>query len=385
MEPMWPAKPALEEKAIELLKQSQELSGKLHPITQRRIATLLRLMNSYYSNLIEGNITHPLDLERAQKNDYSAEPRKRSLQLEGKAHIEVQEEFEAIVRATPDTNICTSQFLSRMHRSFYGKLPEDFRMVRSTSGKILEVVPGEVRTTDVVVGKHYPPSHTSLPAFLRRFEEVYDSHQLGSVKKIIAAAASHHRLAWIHPFLDGNGRVVRLFTHLYFIQADMDSNGLWALSRGLARRREDYYNALEAADEHRYNDYDGRGNLSQRCLDDFVEFILDVAIDQVGYMSRLLEIDGLLERLSQYVDILAARGALDASAKYVLGEVLLRGELARGEIPRITGKPDRTARRITQSLLKLELLTSESSLSPLRMNFPMKSVPYIFPALFPSG
>jgi hypothetical protein len=78
MEPMWPAKPALEEKAIELLKVSQELSGNLHPITQRRIAMLLRLMNSYYSNLIEGNVTRPLDLERAQKNDYSTEPPKRS-------------------------------------------------------------------------------------------------------------------------------------------------------------------------------------------------------------------------------------------------------------------------------------------------------------------
>jgi Fic family protein len=260
----------------------------------------------------------------------------------------------------------------------------DFRTVKSSSGKLLEVVPGEVRTTDVEIGRHYPPAYKSLPAFMRRFEEVYAPAQLGSIKKILASAASHHRLAWIHPFLDDNGRVVRLFTHLYFIQADMDSNGLWALSRGLARRREDYYSALEAADEHRYNDYDGRGNLSQRGLDNFVEFILDVAIDQVGYMSRLLEIDGLLERLSQYVEILAARGTLDISAKYVLSEVLLRGEIERGEIPRITGKPERTARRITQSLLRMDLITSESKHGALRLNFPMKSVPYIFPALFPS-
>jgi Fic family protein len=384
MEPMWPAKPALEEKAIELLKVSQELSGNLHPITQRRIAMLLRLMNSYYSNLIEGNVTRPLDLERAQKNDYSAEPPKRSLQLLGRAHIETQEEFEAIVRASPEINICTSEFLSQIHRSFYEKLPLEFRTVKSSSGKLLEVVPGEVRTTNVEIGRHYPPAYKSLPAFLRRFEEVYAPAQLGSVKKILAAAASHHRLAWIHPFLDGNGRVIRLFTHLYFIQADLDSNGLWALSRGLARKREQYYAALETADEHRYNDYDGRGNLSQRGLDTFVDFILDVAIDQIGYMSQLLEIDGLLERLSQYVEILAARGTLDISAKHVLSEVLLRGEIERGEIPRITGKPERTARRITQSLLQMELLTSESAHGVLRLNFPMKSVPFIFPALFPS-
>jgi Fic family protein len=237
----------------------------------------------------------------------------------------------------------------------------------------------------VEVGKHIPPAHASLAGFLKRFEQVYEPRELGSVKKIMAAAAAHHRLAWIHPFLDGNGRVVRLFTQLYLLRADLDSNGLWALSRGLARKREEYYSALEAADMHRFNDYDGRGNLSQRGLDSFVDFILDVAIDQVGYMSRLLEVDGLLERLSQYVELLAARGQLDSSAKYVLGEVLLRGELSRSDIPRITGKPERTARRITQSLLKLELLTSESALGSLRLNLPMKSVPFIFPALYPAS
>lgn len=44
-------------------------------------------MNCYYSNLIEGHDTHPTDIERALKNDYSNDPRKRDLQLVAKAHI----------------------------------------------------------------------------------------------------------------------------------------------------------------------------------------------------------------------------------------------------------------------------------------------------------
>ncbi|MFI5200935.1 MAG: Fic family protein [Candidatus Kapaibacterium sp.] len=384
MEPMWPASPALEEKAIALLKASQHLSGKLHPITQRQIAQLLRLMNSYYSNLIEGNVTHPLDLERAEKNDYSAEPRKRALQIEGRAHIEVQEELEEEVR-TSDVDICSASFLRNMHKRLYDKLPEEFRVVRSPKGTALTVIPGEFRRDEVRVGHHIPPAHRSIPEFLRRFGEVYDPNPLGSIRKIIAAAAAHHRLAWIHPFLDGNGRVTRLFTHLYFIRAELDSNGLWSLARGLARRREDYYAALESADAQRYNDYDGRGNLSQRGLDAFVDFLLEVSIDQVQFMSGLLDIDGVLDRLAQYIDLLAIRGEVDETAKYVLMEIFLRGELPRGEVLRLTGTSERTSRRIVQSLVKLELVTSKTPLGPLRLNFPVKAVPILFPSLYPNS
>lgn len=54
------------------------------------LADLVRAMNCYYSNLIEGHNTHPIDIERALKDDYSNDAHKRNLQLEAKAHIEVQ-------------------------------------------------------------------------------------------------------------------------------------------------------------------------------------------------------------------------------------------------------------------------------------------------------
>src|SRR6185437_6654834 len=54
------------------------------------LADLMRAMNCYYSNLIEGHDTHPVDIERALKNDYSQDRRKRDLQIEAKAHIDVQ-------------------------------------------------------------------------------------------------------------------------------------------------------------------------------------------------------------------------------------------------------------------------------------------------------
>src|SRR4051794_11759835 len=92
MEPMFPTTETgdLAELSAQLLRESAQLGAILHPVTRASVSKLLRPMNSYYSNLIEGHNTHPLDIERALSNDYSSDSSKRALQLESKAHVEVQ-------------------------------------------------------------------------------------------------------------------------------------------------------------------------------------------------------------------------------------------------------------------------------------------------------
>jgi len=385
MEPLWPKKELMEEKTILLMKRSYELSSKLHPLTRGAVARLLELMNSYYSNRIEGNTTRPLDIERALKHDYASEPGKKALQIETSAHIEVQREFEAKVRANPDLDICSTKFLCDIHRAYYEKLPPQFRSVRSREGKILELIPGQLRKDEVEIGLHIPPAADTVGKFMNRFHEVYEPRVLGSsVDKVIAAAASHHRLTWIHPFLDGNGRVVRLLTHLYFIRADVSGNGLWALSRGLGRKQEEYYGALAGADEHRYNDYDGRGNLSLKGLNAFTEFLLDVAIDQVDYMSETLEVEKMEEGIRKYAKYLSVSEGIDEACEYILLEIFYHGEVSRSEIKRITGLPERSARRVTDALSKKNIIVSETPLSPWRWNFTVEASRHVFPSLFPA-
>src|SRR5689334_7005933 len=92
MEPMLPTSDGMElaELSARLLRDSAQLGAVLHPVTRASVSKLLRPMNSYYSNLIEGHNTHPLDIERALSNDYSSDPAKRALQVESKAHVDVQ-------------------------------------------------------------------------------------------------------------------------------------------------------------------------------------------------------------------------------------------------------------------------------------------------------
>src|SRR5260370_22717289 len=82
---------ALTDLALDLTQKSAGFRRRLPSALLVSLADLVRAMNCYYSNLIEGHDTHPVDIERALKNDYSKDAQKRDLQLEAKAHIAVQE------------------------------------------------------------------------------------------------------------------------------------------------------------------------------------------------------------------------------------------------------------------------------------------------------
>src|SRR5215213_1419912 len=82
---------ALTDLAFDLTRKSAGFRRSLPPPIQTPLANLVRAMNCYYSNLIEGHDTHPVDIERALRNDYSQDREKRDLQIEAKAHMAVQQ------------------------------------------------------------------------------------------------------------------------------------------------------------------------------------------------------------------------------------------------------------------------------------------------------
>src|SRR5207253_3189004 len=154
--------------------------------------------------------------------------------------------------------------------------------------------PGELRNRDVKVGNHIAVSPGAVPRFLERFEQVYS--RLGKTESILGTAPAHHRLAWIHPFLDGNGRVARLVSHATLLET-LDTGGIWSVARGLARNVAAYKSHLANCDRPRRNDFDGRGNLSEEALADFTRFFLELCIDQVRFMEELVQPDRLRTRI----------------------------------------------------------------------------------------
>jgi Fic family protein len=387
MEPMMPSDSTgeLGDLAIEVIRKSAAISAAVHPVTRRGVVELVRKMNSYYSNLIEGHNTHPVDIDRAMREDFSKDPAKRARQLESKAHIEVQKCIESCIEDAPEIVITSKSFLCWIHKEFYERMPEEYLVVQRADGITEKVIPGETRELEVEVGRHLPPKSEYLNAFMKRFEEVYDPHRLKGLNQVIATAASHHRLAWIHPFLDGNGRVTRLMTHAYLKKAKIDGHGLWTVTRGFARNREEYLAALAVADQPRRGDLDGRGNLTQAGLFGFCKFFLKIAIDQIDFMANLLDLDGMQKRIQAIVDRKVSFGELKPEAGHLLRDVFLRGEIPRGEIPSIIGMPERSARRVVSILLEKNYLVSGSEKGPVMLGFPASMVGYYFPRLYPEG
>lgn len=376
---------AIADLVAELSAASATLARSLHPRTGANLSTLVRVMNAYYSNLIEGHDTRPKDIERALAGKWEADEKRRNLQLEAAAHVRVQAQIDELAAEDRLPEPASADFIQWLHREFYRDAPEELLRVSAGDRSFL-MEPGAWRSRpdhDVEVGRHAPPSSARVTDFMNYFAERYAFERLGKSGRILAMAAAHHRFNYIHPFPDGNGRVSRLMSHAMAHKAGIGAHGLWSISRGLARglaSRSEYKLRMDDADSPRRGDLDGRGNLSQAALGEFVLWFLRVALDQVQFMAMLFDLDTLSRRLRNYVEL---NDSLKREAARLLEEALIRGEFERGEIGRITGLPERTARRVLSDVVDIGLLASDTPKGAVSLRFPVDSLDVLFPRLFP--
>jgi Fic family protein len=380
----------------ELSARAEGLGKSLHPKTAANLASLIRIMNTYYSNLIEGHNTRPRDIERALAG--ARDDDKRDLLTEAVAHFRVQEAIDAAAEAGTLPDPADPEFLRALHRDFYDGASIDMLTIKG-AGHSFIMSPGTWRSRpeeDVEVGRHIPPTSAEVPAFMDYFYTRFafmppvgaglTAVGVGKAKRILAMATAHHRFNWIHPFPDGNGRVSRLMSHAMAQAAGIGAHGLWSVSRGLARGLElgpegrlEYKRHMAWADEPRQGDRDGRGNLSLRGLEIFATWFLKTCLDQISYMSHLFELGDLSKRIERHV---ALSGTLAPESNWLLQEALVRGEFERGEAERITRLPERSARRILKDLTEAGLLGSETPKGPVSLRFPADTLDTLFPRFY---
>ncbi len=362
------------------------LGSRLHPQSAESLAGLVRVMNCYYSNLIEGHNARPREIESALSNALESESARRNLQLEARAHILVQQAIDVQHARGELGEPAAQSFIRWVHEQFYADMPEAFTTIEDTRGAY-KMQPGAFRSDprhDNIVGRHVPPSSAVVPAFMAYFEQRFRLEPLGPAARIVAIAVAHHRLNYIHPFPDGNGRVSRLVAHAMALYSGIGAHGLWSISRGLARGlrdRGEYKRMMDMADTPRQSDLDGRGNLSLRALEEFVTWFCEVALDQLTFMSGLFDLDGLSERLSAYI---SRDLGLSADAVKLCKALLQRGALPRGEASLVTGSAERTARQVLSRLVDAKLVASETPKGPVSLRFTTSSADVLFPRLFPA-
>jgi Fic family protein len=383
-EPLLPGSaslPPLLELAHTLQEHGWRLCGNAMPGLRLQLIPLLRAMNSYYTNKIEGQHTFPADIEEALRNQFSADPDRARRQRLARAHLRTEEWVEQTHVPQGWRHAFDVQVVQAMHLNLYEQLPVEDRITDSGA----PVLEGQLRDGNVKVGMHMAPVAASVPGFMKRWSRYYSSLSQGE-HALVGVACAHHRLAWIHPFRDGNGRVARLQSHLA-LQAMGLTNGLWSPMRGLARRQEEYYARLTDADELRQGDYDGRGALSERGLTMFARFFLEVCIDQAIFMEEMLNLSGFKSRLDALLTFEAATGgsAIRREALTALHYIAINGLLERGEFKAMTGLADRTAERVLKALLDYGLLRSDSPKGKIYFGIPLSSLRFLFPNLWPEA
>lgn len=388
MEPLLPSEAKLApvlERAHDLIRQADRLTGWSRAGTLSGLRQLLQAMNSYYSNKIEGQHTLPLEIEQALRNDYANDADKARRQRLALAHMATERQLERLGAKWDTQQVWSSKTVCDIHQDLFARLPEADRIQGDDfEQKIL--LPGEMRQLEVSVGRHAAPKADAVPVFMARWSQVY-SHARRGEMQIVAMAAAHHRLAWIHPFLDGNGRVARLHSHLVLSHLKL-TNGLWSPLRGFARSHFDYYAQLSAADQARAGDLDGRGNLSEAGLLSWINYVIEVCIDQVQFMTTLLAIEGMKDRIAaclSYEEQVVRQGVRAESLRALHYLFSIQSELDRADFKAMLGLGDRLATAQVSALLARGLLLTDSPYGKLRFGVPQHALRFYFPNLWPEA
>ena len=380
--------PELLSMAEELCIKSATLTGSHAPQVLYGIKELLRKVNSYYSNQIESEGTHPIDIDKAARQEFSNDSKEKQLQQLSLVHIEVQKYIENYF--TEGQTPYSRDFILDVHSELYSHpdMAHFLQIEDKENDTIIEMIPGKLRESNVRIGQHIAPNYTELSSLFNKYELLYRiPNHATQAKKIIYALASHHRLMWIHPFLDGNGRTARLVLDGIFTSMELGGYGLWNISRGLSRRSEDYKRYLALADMTRQGDLDGRGVLSTKAFISYIKFMLEVGLDQVNFMNKNLKMHSLHERIESYIRLskegLFNTKPLPKYSELLFKELLMVGEVPRGKVMDIIHTKERTATTLIKELIQMDFLESNTPKSAIRLKFNAHFASYIFPELIP--
>jgi Fic family protein len=379
----------IKDMAQDVIVASSTLEGRIAGETAQALGDRLRFINSYHSNLIEGHKTTILDIEAALHKDYSRDAQRRYVQELCAAHVKTERALMQGLLSNPPDNPCSFDYVSSIHRTFYDQLSAEHQFTHNQGGfTTFSVMPGQLRDDAVSLDggmTAHGPDVRQLPRCYETFSRLYDPAAFHGDERLIAAAASHHRLVWLHPFRDGNGRVSRLFSGLYLARIGINRSNLWSLSRGFSRNKQWYMTNLQSAD----SPDEAKRGFDQAFFADYCLFFLEVCLDQIAFMDRILALNRIDARIDGYLrDRDKARGALhplDQRAGRLMKALFLQGRVSRGEARSIMGmdnQTDRHARRIVSQLVQEGLVCSASHRAPLTIGFPAKVLRYYFPDLF---
>lgn len=233
---------------------------------------------AHYSNLIENIDSSEEEIELALKNTPQAFP---GCSSDHTRLIAAPVLARRAVFSNQDLECSYSgDILQSIHCSLVSGMPEGSRVIGEGAKQL---VGGQFRCDEVVVGKHLAPPPSRIPPLLNRYSACYDAIGMSGSLRFVAIAAAHHRLMWVHPFLDGNGRLARIHSEWLFYHCANKHPATQNLNREIFKTVDEYRRKLSLADAPRQGSNDGRGALSEKYLIGFCEYFLSVMVRALQY------------------------------------------------------------------------------------------------------
>ena len=158
--------------ADDIRLKSAALTGSHAPQIIEAVKNLLRITNSYYSSRIESEGTHPVDIERAMKKNFSSNSRQKDMQKLSLAHIETQKWIEGVFSHPTSLSPYSREFISNVHKTLYSQEGMEPFLRHRLNDAEYTMTPGEFRNTNVEIGDHEAPDHEELDSLLVKFEDL---------------------------------------------------------------------------------------------------------------------------------------------------------------------------------------------------------------------
>jgi Fic family protein len=319
--------------------RKKQLGGSTHPKVFFQLKNIFHKLESIGSARIEGNnttIAEYMETNLSDKKQFS----------EGIKEIQNIEKSMAFVEESIASHPINRAFISEMHKM----IVDDLMMPPQGEG---DSTPGQYRQVNLEISKstHKPPEWLQVKEYMEEllnFVNREDSPKYDLLKTAIA----HHRFVWIHPFRNGNGRTVRLFTYAMLVKAGFNVNvgRIINPTAVFCSNRNDYYSYLSAAD-----------NGTRAGMLSWIEYVLKGLKEEIEKIDKLSDYEYLRK------EILMPSINLSLERKYITdleAKILKRAAelqvISAADLKSIfPGKADSEVSRQIRKLIEQRMLTQE--------------------------
>ncbi|HEA17044.1 MAG TPA: Fic family protein [Pseudoalteromonas prydzensis] len=285
-----------------------KLQGTTAPWIFFQLKHIFHILESVGSARIEGNRTTISEyIERKIEKEERSNERFSEI-----ANVEAAMDFieESISGGTK----LTHHFIKQLHQLVVGELTDEG-----------DRTPGAYRTWNVEISQsaHTPPDQIQVQAYMDELIEFINQTSADKYD-LLKTAIAHHRFTWIHPFGNGNGRVVRLLTYALMIKYgfNVKDGKIINPTAVFCNDRDKYYEFLSEADLG-----------TDEGLLNWCEYVLSGILEEVTKVNKLLDFDFLYKSiLVPTIKLGAEKGYLNKEEAKILNIGILKQKFKANEL-----------------------------------------------------